>query len=159
MLGQASATFYQLGHHLERHLIRHADCFRARRGRISKHPGIDPKDAWATVLAGDADPQAQEEEGPKCLSRNEILDLSTVQHARAEGTSQVKHMTWSAGLSVTADGTGVVAHAGSVAVRLLADRVGLTGALSGALTRRSFRPVHDRGRVLVDLAVLLGRRR
>jgi hypothetical protein len=64
-------------------------------------------------------------------------------------------MTWSDGLSVTADGTGVVAHAGSVAVRLLADRVGLTGALSGALTRRSFRPVHDRGRVLVDLAVLL----
>ena len=64
-------------------------------------------------------------------------------------------MTWSSGLSVTADGTGVVAHAGSVAVRLLADRVGLTGGLSTALTRRSFRPVHDRGRVLVDLAVLL----
>ena len=64
-------------------------------------------------------------------------------------------MTWSSGLSVTADGTGVVAHAGSVAVRLLADRVGLTDCLSRALTRRSFRPVHDRGRVLVDLAVLL----
>ena len=64
-------------------------------------------------------------------------------------------MTWSSGLSVTADGTGVVAHAGAVAVRLLADRVGLTGGLSTALTRRSFRPVHDRGRVLVDLAVLL----
>ncbi len=64
-------------------------------------------------------------------------------------------MTWSTGLSVTADGTGVVAHAGSVATRLLADRVGLTGALSAALARRSFRPVHDRGRVLVDLAVLL----
>ena len=58
-------------------------------------------------------------------------------------------------MSVTADGTGVVAHAGSVAVRLLADRVGLTDCLSRALTRRSFRPVHDRGRVLVDLAVLL----
>ena len=64
-------------------------------------------------------------------------------------------MTWSSGLSVTADGTGVVAHAGSVAVRLLADRVGLTGGLSTALSRRSFLPVHDRGRVLVDLAVLL----
>jgi len=66
-----------------------------------------------------------------------------------------KHMTWSSGLSVTADGTGVVAHAGSVAVRLLADRVGLTDQLSTALGRRSFRPVDDRGRVLVDLAVLL----
>lgn len=64
-------------------------------------------------------------------------------------------MTWSSGLSVTADGTGVVAHAGSVVTRLLADRVGLTGGLSTALSRRSFRPVHDRGRVLVDLAVLL----
>jgi hypothetical protein len=64
-------------------------------------------------------------------------------------------MTWSSGLAVTADGTGVVAHAGSVAMRLLADRVGLTGGLSSALTRRAFRPIHDRGRVLVDLAVLL----
>jgi hypothetical protein len=58
-------------------------------------------------------------------------------------------------LSGSADGTGVVAHAESVATRLLADRVGLTGALSAALARRSFRPVHDRGQVLVDLAVLL----
>jgi hypothetical protein len=58
-------------------------------------------------------------------------------------------------LTVTADGSGVVAHAGSVAVRLLADRVGLTGRLSSALTRRSFTPVHDRGQVLVDVAVML----
>jgi len=70
-----------------------------------------------------------------------------------EGTSQVKH-TWSAGLSVSADGRGVVAHAGSVAVRLLADRTGLTGALSAVLQRRSFVPVHDCGRVLVDVAVM-----
>ena len=45
----------------------------------------------------------------------------------------MKHTTWSSGLSVSADGTGVVAHAGSVAVRLLADRTGLTGELSKAL--------------------------
>ena len=62
---------------------------------------------------------------------------------------------WSRGLSVTADGTGVVSHVGSVALRMLADRTGLTGALSGALARRGFVPVHDRGRVLVDVAVLL----
>ena len=67
----------------------------------------------------------------------------------------MKHTTWSSGLSVTADGTGVVAHAGSVAVRLLADRIGLTAELSKALTRASFVPVHDRGRVLVDVAVML----
>jgi hypothetical protein len=58
-------------------------------------------------------------------------------------------------LSVTADGVGVVAHAGSVGLRLLADRTGLTGGLSKAMARRSFTPVHDRGRVLVDVAVML----
>jgi len=67
----------------------------------------------------------------------------------------VKHTTWSSGLSVTADGTGVVAHAGSVAVRLLADRTGLTLELSKALTRACFVPVHDRGRMVVDVAVML----
>lgn len=67
----------------------------------------------------------------------------------------MKRTSWSAGLSVTGDGSAVVAHAGSVATRMLADRVGLTGELSGALRRRSFRPVHDRGRVLVDVAVML----
>ena len=58
-------------------------------------------------------------------------------------------------MSFTADGTGVVAHAGSLAVRLLPDRVGLTAALSAGLSRRSFVPVHDRGRVLVDVATML----
>ena len=67
----------------------------------------------------------------------------------------MKSNAWSRGLSVSADGTGVVSHVGSVALRLLADRVGLTDAISKALTRRSFTPVHDRGRVLVDVAVLL----
>src|SRR5690606_12595609 len=46
-------------------------------------------------------------------------------------------------------------HAGSVALRLLADRTGLTQALSAAMRRRSFTPVHDRGRVLADVAVML----
>lgn len=67
----------------------------------------------------------------------------------------MKHSSWSAGLSVTGDGVGVVAHAGSVGLRLLADRVGLTTELSRAMVRRSFVPVHDRGRVLVDVAVML----
>src|SRR5680860_149627 len=67
----------------------------------------------------------------------------------------MKRTSWSAGLSVTGDGTGVVAHAGSVATRMLADRTGLTQELSKALKSRSFAPVHDRGRVLVDVAVML----
>ena len=67
----------------------------------------------------------------------------------------MKRTSWSAGLSVSADGVGVVAHAGSVAIRLLADRTGLTGELSKAMARRNFTPGHDRGRVLADVAVML----
>lgn len=67
----------------------------------------------------------------------------------------MKRTSWSAGLSVSADGVGVVAHAGSVGLRLLADRAGLTTELSKAMARSSFVPVHDRGRVLVDVAVML----
>jgi hypothetical protein len=67
----------------------------------------------------------------------------------------VKHTSWSTGLSFSADGGGVVAHAGNVATRLLADQVGLTGVLSTAMTRGGFTPTHDRGRVLVDVAVLI----
>ena len=67
----------------------------------------------------------------------------------------MKRTSWSQGLSVTADGRGVVPLAGSVAVRLLADRVGLTDRLSAALTRRGFVPGHDRGRVWVDVATML----
>ena len=67
----------------------------------------------------------------------------------------MKRTSWSSGLSVTSDGVGVVAHAGSVATRLLADRTGLTGELSKAMARRNFNPGHDRGRVLTDVAVML----
>ena len=67
----------------------------------------------------------------------------------------MKRTSWSAGLSVTGDGTGVVAHCGSVGLRLLADRTGLTGELGAALARRSFIPRHDRGQVLVDVALML----
>ena len=70
-----------------------------------------------------------------------------VRFSYLEGTSQVKLTSWSQGLSVAADGTGVVPLAGVVAVRLLADRVGLTEGLSAALARRGFAPAHDRGRV------------
>ena len=52
-------------------------------------------------------------------------------------------------------GRGVVAHTGSVALRALADRPGLTAAMSAALTRRGFVPVHDRGRGLADTAVMI----
>ena len=49
----------------------------------------------------------------------------------------------------------MISHAGAIAPRLLADRVGLTVELSKAMTRRRFIPIHDRGRVLIDVAVML----
>lgn len=49
----------------------------------------------------------------------------------------------------------MIAHAGVVLPRLLADRVELSGALSAAVARRGFCPGHDRGRVLTDLACAL----
>lgn len=62
---------------------------------------------------------------------------------------------WSKDLRVTADGAGVVSHVGAALLRMLADRAGLTDALSAGLARRGWWPVHDRGRVLADLAVLI----
>ena len=57
---------------------------------------------------------------------------------------------------VTADGAGVVSHAGTVLLGEMADRAGLTAALSevcdGLRVRRSG---HDPGRVLVDVAVAI----
>ena len=55
---------------------------------------------------------------------------------------------------MSADGTGVVSHAGSRLLADLADRSSLTGQLSEALgPLRRPRAVHDPGRVLADLAV------
>jgi hypothetical protein len=51
-------------------------------------------------------------------------------------------------LRVTAGGTGVVSHVGAALLRMLADRAGLTAALSAGLARAGRWPVHDRGRRL-----------
>ena len=45
----------------------------------------------------------------------------------------MKTTGWMKGLKVTADGTGVVSHAGVTLVRALADNTGLTRGLSKAL--------------------------
>ncbi|MGN9779739.1 IS1380 family transposase [Micromonospora sp. H33] len=58
-------------------------------------------------------------------------------------------------MSVEVGGRGVVSHVGAALLRLLADRSGLTQALSAAVARRAFVPGRDRGRVLVDLAVMI----
>src|SRR3954468_13231659 len=57
---------------------------------------------------------------------------------------------------VTADGEGLVSHAGAALLVELADRAGLTAALSDAMApTRERRSAHDPGRVLRDVAVML----
>ena len=59
-------------------------------------------------------------------------------------------------LEVSADGRGVVGHAGARLLSDLADRVGLTGGLSSAMApTKQRRRGHDRGQVLTDLAVMI----
>jgi hypothetical protein len=58
---------------------------------------------------------------------------------------------WSGGLEVSGGGQGVVSHAGLALLRRLAGKAGLTGGLSRALASTRIL-VHDRGRVLADLA-------
>jgi hypothetical protein len=60
---------------------------------------------------------------------------------------------WDRGLSVTADGKGLVGHAGAVLLRRLADRVGLTDALSMVLPSGTTSVWRDRAAALVQLAV------
>jgi Transposase DDE domain group 1 len=68
----------------------------------------------------------------------------------------VKPTTALGTVEVTADGEGLVSRAGVVLLVELADRVGLTEALSDALAgTRERRSAHDPGRVVRDLAVML----
>jgi hypothetical protein len=59
-------------------------------------------------------------------------------------------------VEVTSDGAGLVSHAGSALLGQVADKIGLTRALSARLTEvKQRRRGHDPGRVIRDLAVML----
>ena len=62
---------------------------------------------------------------------------------------------WDRALKVTADGKGLVGHAGAVLLRKAADQTGLTSQLSAAVRRKGSSPLLDRGLVLVSLAVAI----
>jgi hypothetical protein len=83
------------------------------------------------------------------------MRLSKSQNTQHREHFQVHDNAWSADLTVEVAGHGVVSHSGSSVLRLIADNTGLTDGLSRALARRGFTPVHDRGRVLGDLAVCI----
>jgi hypothetical protein len=85
----------------------------------------------------------------------ETCDATSTGFSTGEALPKVEFTAWSKDLRVTADGTGVVSHVGAALLRILADRAGLTAALSAGLVRNGWWPLHDRGRVLVDLAVMI----
>src|SRR6266702_4191893 len=62
---------------------------------------------------------------------------------------------WDHALKVTADGKGLVGHAGTVLLRKAADQAGLTTALSAALRKAGTSPLLDRGIVLVSMAAAI----
>ena len=73
-----------------------------------------------------------------------------------EDTQLVKPAARLETVVVRADGEGLVSHAGVALLVEVADRVGLTSALSGAFApTRERRSAHDPGRVLRDVAVML----
>jgi hypothetical protein len=67
----------------------------------------------------------------------------------------MQHNGWAHALKVTADGTGLVGHAGAILLRKAADQAGLTAGLSEALRRKGTSPLLDRGIVLVSMAAVI----
>lgn len=63
--------------------------------------------------------------------------------------------SWAAGLELVGDDERLVAHAGLLPLRLLAERTGLRAGLSAAMRKRDSSPLYDRGQVLADLALVL----
>jgi len=73
------------------------------------------------------------------------------------GTFEVKATRTRPVVVVSADGDGVVSHAGSRLLADVADRTTLTAQLSAVFAgRRAPQTAHDPGRVLTDVAVMIG---
>jgi hypothetical protein len=84
------------------------------------------------------------------------MRLSRSHPPAKEGTLRVQATNWRPRFEVTCDGDGVVGHAGAALLGELADRLGLTAALSWRAGRgQTPRHRHDAGAVLRDLAVML----
>jgi hypothetical protein len=90
----------------------------------------------------------------KALLLWETWCCETHKNTKEKGTSRVKRNLTRPTLSVTADGRGVAAHAGTRLLAEMADATGLTTALSEAMAPTvERRRRHDPGRVLLDLAL------
>lgn len=67
----------------------------------------------------------------------------------------MQHNGWDHALTVTANGTGPVGHAGAVLFRKAADQAGLTAGLSSAFRMERTSPLLDREVVLVSMAAVI----
>jgi hypothetical protein len=82
------------------------------------------------------------------------MRFATTHSQDQEDTRKVKTQTTAQTVEVRADGEGLLSHAGAYLLVELADRLGLTAALSEAMAlTRKRRSAHDPGVVLRDLAV------
>src|SRR5918994_2941282 len=92
----------------------------------------------------------------KCLPVWDDLACRRPMIARKEGTYREKATGTRPKIIVSADGRGVVGHAGARLLADVAEVTGLTGAFSDALAGlRQRRGGHDPGRIAVDVAVML----
>lgn len=84
------------------------------------------------------------------------MRFATTHSQNQEDTRKVKTQTTRRTVEVRADGEGLVSHAGAFLLSELADRLGLTAALSEAMgPTRERRSAHDPGAVLRDLCVAI----
>lgn len=90
------------------------------------------------------------------LLARETVGVRSHTHPNQKGTLKVKRNPTRSRLTVTADGTHVVGHAGARLLSDLSDATGLTEGLSAAMApTKKRRRGHDRGHVLVDVAVMI----
>jgi hypothetical protein len=96
-------------------------------------------------------------EGAETSGLQGILWIAEALESRAwRFTLKVMHAGRAVTVDVTADGSGLVSHAGTALLAQVADKLGLTGALSLRLAGLKLRRRgHDPGRVIRDLAVML----
>src|SRR3954454_2519840 len=91
-----------------------------------------------------------------CPPEQEFFGLLRTKSELGRITLRVTHVGRQVTVEVTSDGHGLVSHAGSALLARVADKTGLTRALSVALNQPGLRAgSHDRGRVIRDLAVML----
>jgi len=104
-------------------------------GAIGRAPGNDKDGRGAAVLAG-------------LPAKSALFWEIRGYHAhvsRIGALFAMEHNRWDHALKVTAEGMGLVGHAGAVLLRKAADQAGLTAGLGVALRKAGHSPVSDRG--------------